>query len=292
MKSALVTGGAGFIGSHLVDLLMSEGWNITILDDLSTGTNMPCRACQFVKLDIRKFDGSTKFDAVFHLAAFVNAPISWEAPIACYRTNVEGTLHLLDILKGRCGRFVYAASSSCYGMEPASPDGSRVGDPLDPRSPYAASKAAAEMIVMNNPGINARSCRFFNVYGPRQRADSAYAAVVPKFIEAALEDKPLAIYGDGEQVRDFVYVEDVARALLDAATDDVPYIRNVGSGKATSVNDLGRSICNALGKEFVPEYKPARKGDPTFSLAADCQHRDSLRGIPDTVQWWLKRKGT
>jgi UDP-glucose 4-epimerase len=148
------------------------------------------------------------------------------------------------------------------------------------------------MIVMNNPGINARSCRFFNVYGPRQRADSAYAAVVPKFIEAALEDKPLAIYGDGEQVRDFVYVEDVARALLDAATDDVPYIRNVGSGKATSVNDLGRSICNALGKEFVPEYKPARKGDPTFSLAADCQHRDSLRGIPDTVQWWLKRKGT
>ena len=297
MKTALVTGGAGFIGSHLVDLLLAEGWGVTVLDDLSTGRieNVRTADVEFVQRDIRDPYWDGKPDAVFHLAAFVNAPESWKRAYDCYKTNVQGTHSLLAQFTNRCSRFVYAASSSCYGMEPAHADGSRVGDPLDPQSPYAASKAAAEMIVLNYPGIEARSCRFFNVYGPRQRADSAYAAVVPKFIEAALAGKSLTIYGDGEQVRDFVFVKDVARALLDAATDDGDRVRNVGTCGPTTINNLGRKICDAVGVEFKAEYLPERKGDPRTSAAIDgtanALWRHANRDLAETVAWWREQRG-
>jgi nucleoside-diphosphate-sugar epimerase len=273
-----VTGGAGFIGSHLVDRLVAEGHSVTVLDDLSTGSleNLATSRSRvrLVEGDVRDesavalaLEGS---EAVFHLAALAAVARSVESPAEVVDVNVTGTLRvLLQAVAARARRVVLASSSSVYGDSPTLPK--REDFALSPRSPYAASKASAEALLSGfqaSYGLEGVSLRYFNVYGPRQSARSAYAAVVPRFVAAALGNETPVVYGDGEQTRDFTYVGDVVEACLLAATaPDASGAVNVGGGKRVSVNALLRTVSRETGWSGRPRHEPARVGDVRDSLA-------------------------
>ncbi|MCH8096422.1 MAG: SDR family oxidoreductase [Proteobacteria bacterium] len=266
---ALVTGGAGFIGCHLVERLLDDGHEVTVIDDFSTGrpenlAHLRDRpGLRVIEGDICEPDALAKaFDGaewVFHLAALADIVPSIQAPVPYHRANVEGTLAVLEAARAAgVKRLVYAASSSCYGVPDVFPTPESA--PIRPMYPYALTKNIAEQYVMHwhqTYGLPAVSLRFFNVYGPRARTSGTYGAVFGVFLAQKLAGRPFTVVGDGTQTRDFTFVTDVVEAFILAARSDLAgEILNVGSGDSYSVNRL----VELLGGEVI--YVPKRPGEP------------------------------
>ncbi len=276
----LVTGGAGFIGSHLVDALLELGASVRVLDDLSTGLASNLEHCrdriEFVEADLR--DASAVAGAcaeqslVFHQAALGSVPRSMTDPATTIDVNVGGTANVFSAARDAgVERLVYASSSSVYGDSPHLPKVE--GEEGRPLSPYALSKRMNEELAETFADcfeMTLVGLRYFNAYGPRQRPDEPYAAVIPRFFAAALEGRHPVIYGDGEQSRDFTYVGDAVRANLLAATapDATGSVAvNVAGGRQTSVSDLAQRVLDTVGSTMEPTYQPERPGDVKHSLA-------------------------
>lgn len=286
MKS-LVTGGAGFIGSHLVERLIADGHNVLVLDNFSTGrpenlknlngnTNL-----RVIQIDIADFDGIRPYfqdiDWVFHIAGLADIIPSIQDPIAYHHSNVDGTLAVLEASRlGSAKRFVYAASASCYGIPDIYPTPETA--PIRPEYPYALTKNIGEQLVLHWGKIYKLpviSTRFFNVYGPRSRTSGAYGAVFGVFLAQKLAGRPLTIVGDGNQTRDFTFVTDVVDAVVTAAESDIAgEVLNIGSGKPTSVN----KIAELLGGKR--EYLPKRPGEPDMSCADISKIKRLLKWSP------------
>ncbi len=279
MRRALVTGGAGFIGSHLVEALLARGVQVVVLDDFSTGRAENLAAWRshpgltVVQGDIRDPGVLARLtagvDLVFHLAAFVSVPASIAHPLVCLDINAQGTAQVLEVARqAGVQRVVLASSAAVYGQHTTLP----LHEDLPPRaqSPYAASKIANEALAQayTQMGLPTVALRFFNVYGPRQRADSPYAAAIPRFVERLRSGRPPVIYGDGHQTRDFVFVRDVVDALLAAAqAPQAPgRVYNVCSGQGVRVLDLLAELYRFFPKAPEPQFAPPRPGDIRHSV--------------------------
>jgi dTDP-glucose 4,6-dehydratase len=277
----LVTGGAGFIGSHLVDRLMKEGYEVTILDDFSAGKveniqhYSDSRSFHLVKGDVRNLEDVKKavrdVDVVFHLAAIVNVPLSIENPSLVNHVNIQGTVNLLEAsLKKNIQQFIYISTSAVYGEARYLPINEE--HPIMPLSPYGISKFTAEHycdIFHKIHGLKTVCLRFFNVYGPRQ-SEGPYGGAITKFIGRLRQGKPPIIYGDGKQTRDFVYVEDVVEAEMLVLRSErcVGEVINVGTGKPTTVNELANVLMKLFQETSArPKYVPPRAGDIRQSCA-------------------------
>lgn len=293
-KRALVTGGAGFIGSHLADALIAVGAEVRVLDDLSSGRseNIPAAAA-FIRCSIadeRIADAFEGCDYVFHQAAMASVPLSVERPADFMRVNVTGTMNVLQAsAKAKVKRVVFAASSSAYGESEVLPKVETM--PPQPLSPYAASKVAGEALMRawaNCYGVDTASLRYFNIFGPRQTADSAYAAVIAAFAKAMLRGQRPFVFGDGEQSRDFTYVANAVHANLLAARCDKPLrgeVFNVACGQRVSLNELARVMREALGRDDLsPLHQPPRAGDVRHSLA-DLTHIRQTLGYEPIVDF-------
>lgn len=270
----LVTGGAGFIGSHLARALLDAGRRVRVLDDFSTGrrANLP-EGIEFVEGEAsvaaeRAVEG---VEVVYHLAAIPSVPRSVDRPLESYRSNVAATRAMLDAA-ARAGarRIVYASSSSVYGDTRILPK--REDLPPHPLSPYAVAKLAGELYARAaaaHTRLEAVSLRFFNVYGPRQDPDSPYAAVIPSFLRRLREGRPLPVHGDGAQTRDFTYVGDVVLGLIAAAgaAGVSGRVYNVAGGKAVTVRALGETLARLAGTRLEIESLPPRPGDIRDSWA-------------------------
>lgn len=288
MTKALITGGAGFIGSHLAERLVDEGHEVVALDNLASGRLENLSALshnpnfQFVEADIRDIDAIRpafeNVDWVFHLAGMADIVPSIEQPVEYFDVNAQGTLNVLECArKAGVSRFVYAASSSSYGIPDVYPTPET--SPIQPQYPYALTKYMGEEMVLHWARVYdlpAISLRLFNVYGPRSRTAGAYGAVFGVFLAQKLNGSPYTVVGDGTQTRDFTYVTDVAEAFYMAAKSDVSAeAMNVGSGNHYSVNQL----VELLGGEVV--YIPKRPGEP------DCTFGDVSK-IKRLLNWEAK----
>lgn len=269
---ALVTGGAGFIGSHLVDLLLENKFEVTVLDNFSTGRALNLdhvkKEIDLVECDISvQGDWIKKFqsvDYVFHLAALADIVPSIQNPEGYFQSNVTGTLNVLQASRHQnVKRFVYAASSSCYGIPDVYP--TPENSPIQPQYPYALTKRMGEELVIHWAQVYkfpALSLRFFNVYGPRSRTSGTYGAVFGVFLAQKLAGNPYTVVGDGNQTRDFTFVRDVAEAVFAAAkSDKVGEIYNVGSGATISVNRIVELLKGEV--TFIPK----RPGEPDSTFA-------------------------
>jgi UDP-glucose 4-epimerase len=274
----LITGGAGFIGSHLAENLQKQGYEIVIFDDLSTGNinnlkGLNNKAEFFFDsiLDRAKVAKAMKgVDYVFHLAARTSVPQSMTAPLDYIHTNVVGLLGVLEeAVTAGVKKLVFASSSAVYG-------GSRRRrqselDQAKPKSPYSVTKLDGEhycQIFSEITSLKTVSLRFFNVYGPRQDPNSSYSAAIPIFVRQALANQPLTIYGDGYQTRDFTYVEDVASACVFAATKHkMKGVYNVGAGNSVAIRHIANQVIEIAGSSSKIEYAPARIGDVKYSCA-------------------------
>lgn len=285
-----VTGGAGFIGSHLVDRLVADGCEVTVLDNLSTGRR---ENLDGVGEDVRLLEGDLRdpiavaeavegCEVVFHQAALAAVARSIDHPGEVTDVNVGGTLHVLEAARGAgVRRVVFASSSSIYGDTPTLPKTETM--PSSPRSPYAATKVAGEAYLLAfqaSFGLEGVALRYFNVYGPRQSARSQYAAVVPLFVEAMQAGLSPTIYGDGEQTRDFTYVADVVDAVVRAgsAPRAPGEAMNVGGGRRVSIRTLATIVGKSVGFEGEPIYEAPRPGDVKDSLA-------DIRRVQDVLGW-------
>jgi UDP-glucose 4-epimerase len=288
MRTNLVTGGAGFIGSHIATALVERGDRVRILDNLSTGhlsnlSHLEGRI-EFIKADLNDVAALEKalrdVDCVFHNAALASVPRSVEAPLDTNAACVTGTLTLLDqARRNGVRRLVYAASSSAYGDQPTS--SKRETDLPAPISPYGAAKLAAEYYCQAftaTYGFETVAIRYFNVFGPRQDPNSQYSAVIPLFITAMLADHQPTVYGDGGQSRDFTYVANVVHGNLLAAdaTGVAGRMFNVANGKSTSLLELIAVLNDLLSVKVRPKFAPARVGDVRESLADITQARKWL----------------
>lgn len=285
----LVTGGAGFIGSNLVRRLLADGDEVVVIDDLSTGfadnlAGLPLRFVQASILDeVALADAADGVDAVVHLGALGSVPRSVKDPLASHHANATGTLLVLEAAR-RQGAYVTAASSSSvYGSVPDLPRTEAL--PTRPMSPYAASKLATESYVLaygTSYGLPTLPFRFFNVYGPRQAAGHVYAAVIPVFIDAALNGRPLPLNGDGKQSRDFTFVDTVTWVLADAVhrqvTSDIPV--NLAIGANVSLLDLIAELESQLGRELPIEHRPERVGDVRASQSDPVLLRELFPDVP------------
>jgi len=306
--SYLVTGGAGFIGSHLVENLLAGGARVRVLDDFSTGRWENLQPFMD-RIEVLEGDitnpatcarGAEGINVVFHQAALPSVPRSIEDPARSHEVNATGTLNvLLAARDAGARRVVYASSSSAYGDTPTLPK--REDQTPSPRSPYAVAKLTGEHYCRSFPGVfdlEAVALRYFNVFGPRQDPGSAYAAVIPLFASAALEGRSPTINGDGEQTRDFTYIENVVLANLLAASSPAERVSgevfNVGCGGRISINDLWRAIREAIGTDVEPVHGPPRPGDVKDSLADLTHLRERTgfevrvgleEGIRKTVEW-------
>lgn len=280
MRKVIVTGGAGFIGSNLADKLISKGYRVTIIDNLSTGklSNLDeaiaSGKAEFVRGSItnlallrKTFSGA---DYVFHQAALPSVPRSIKDPKTSHNINITGTLNVLIAARDRAvKKVVYASSSSVYGDTPTLP---KVEDmPPNPLSPYAVTKLTGEYYcdVFNNIYDLKTVClRYFNVYGPRQDPNSPYAAVIPLFFNSVLAGESPIIFGDGEQSRDFTFVGDVTDANILAAESAATGIFNLGNSQRITINELVHRIISFVGNKAVkPAYREPRPGDIVHSLA-------------------------
>ena len=289
MRTALVTGAAGFIGSHLVDELLDRGYRVRGLDTLQSGarTNLDSawkrESFEFVEGDIRDEElvarAVTDVDAVFHLAADISVQGSIETPSRTTGINCGGTATMLEAARdGGVREFVLASSAAVYGSTHSLPV--HEDDSLDPESPYGLSKRYGEQLasqVDERSGMDCVSMRFFNVFGPRQDPGGEYAAVIPAFIDRLLDGQPPVIYGDGEQSRDFVYVEDVVEGLIAAADSRTDYpVLNLGCGRRITINELANRLIDIVGTAVEPEYGPAREGEVRHSEADISRARSEL----------------
>ncbi len=289
---SLVTGGAGFIGSHLVERLVRDGYRVRVLDDLSTGSldNLARVRSQieFIEGDIRSRDACRAacrdVAVVFHQGALPSVQRSLEDPYTTHEVNVTGTLCLLEAARqAKVRRFVFASSSSVYGDTPLLPKVESMHE--TPKSPYAASKLAAEKYCMAYAchGLPAISLRYFNVYGPRQNPNSPYAAVIPSFVDALRKGKPPVIYGDGRQTRDFTYVDDVVQANLLAAwsPDGAGDYFNIGGAMRYSILQLAGILMKLTGSEQKIVFQEPRAGDVRDSQAGIQKARRILGFRPE-----------
>lgn len=312
MQRFLVTGCAGFIGGHVVDRLIAMGHEVTGIDDLSTGSLDNVRQSLG---DFRFIEGSVGdkdlvnqtlmgMDRIIHLASVPSVPRSLEDPMESVQASIVGTVTLLDAArKAGVKRVVQAASSSAYGDTAVLPKEEGML-PL-PRSPYAVAKLAQEYYAAafcRCFGLDSVSLRYFNVFGPRQSPESLYAAVIPKFISVMSKGERPQIFGDGEQTRDFTYIDNVVEANIQAALSPNPMggeVVNIGAGHSASLNDLVRLLNTLLGTELQPEYRPNRPGDVAHSLAAIEKARRLFgyepkvhfaEGVAKTVEWFRRHK--
>jgi len=305
----LVTGGAGFIGSHIVDRLVADGHEVVVLDDLSAGRREYLAG---VRNRIRFIRGSVLspeacrramegVDYVLHHAAITSVPLSTNDPVTAHAVNTTGTVTvLLAAHRANVRRVVFAGSTSAYGDSAELPN--HEGLLPRPLSPYAASKLAAEEYARafyHTYGLETVTLRYFNIFGPRQDPASQYGAVMPRFIAAALARNPPVIFGDGAQTRDFTFVSNVVHANLLACR--APRARvageffNIGSGKALSVSGLWNCICAEAGVELAPTYAAPRAGDVRDSVASIERARTALgyepqvnfaEGLARTLAWY------
>jgi nucleoside-diphosphate-sugar epimerase len=307
MARVLVTGGAGFIGSHIGAALVAQGDRVRVLDDLSTGHR---RNLEAIGGDVEFVQGSVTdpalvarvcedCDYVFHEAALASVPRSIDDPVRTNAANIDGTLNVLVAARDTgVKRLVYAASSSAYGDSPTLPKIETM--PTLPKSPYAVSKLSGEQYVTvfaQVYGMQTLSIRYFNVFGPRQDPDSPYAAVIPLFIDALLDGRAPTIHGDGEQSRDFTYIDNVVAANLAAlsAPKLSGEVVNVALGERTTLNQLYRGIAELLGTDIEPVYGPPRVGDVRDSQASIELAQKLLgyatkvsvqEGLRRTVEWY------
>jgi UDP-glucose 4-epimerase len=311
MSNFLVTGGAGFIGSNIVEELVKLGHAVRVLDNFSTGKRENIapflKQIDLIEGDIRDEEicrlAVKDIDYVLHQAAMPSVPRSIEEPVITSEVNIMGTVKLLTAAaKAGVRRFVYAASSSAYGDQPVPVKNERLM-PM-PLSHYAAAKLAGEYFChayCQSMSLETVGLRYFNVFGPRQDPKSLYSAVIPLFITAIIEGRQPTIYGDGTQTRDFTYVANNVQANILAATTRNPVagkIISIACGKSYSVLDLLQSANQALGKNIHPIFANARKGDVKHSLADISLARqllnyevnvDFTEGIRRTVEWYLKK---
>jgi UDP-glucose 4-epimerase len=261
MAKCLVTGGCGFIGSSVVDLLISKGHEVTVIDNLSTGKieNLNPKAV-FIESDIRHNQAVPIVDYVFHLASLARIQPSIDNPVESHDVNINGTLNILEYCRSNNAKLIFSSSSSIY-------EGSDLPtaeiDAVEPKNPYALQKWLCEQYITlygKLYGMDYTILRYFNVYGERQILEGAYAAVVGIFLDQASKGKPLTVTGDGEQSRDFSYVKDVAKANL-LAMDWKPTAYNIGTGKNYSMNQLAKMISDDI------TYLPKRQGEVEQTLA-------------------------
>lgn len=301
----LITGGAGFIGSNLAELALASGHDVTVLDDFSTGYE-----ANLDDLDVRLVRGSllepqqlaeamTGVDSVVHLAALGSVPRSIADPVATHEANATGTLRVLEAARAaEIYHLIAASSSSVYGLNPALPKSER--DWVRPMSPYAVTKLATEqypLAYQQSYGMSTLSFRFFNVFGPGQRAGHAYAAVIPTFVDALLRDEPLWINGDGANSRDFTYVGTVCRVLLDGCERKLshPEPVNLAFGTNTSLLELVSQIECVAGLQADVRHRDPRPGDVPHSQANNASLRVLFpdiepvalgQGLQDTLEWF------
>ncbi|MGH7169532.1 MAG: SDR family oxidoreductase, partial [Gemmataceae bacterium] len=294
MSICLVTGGAGFIGSHLVESLVQRGHTVRVLDNFSTGAVANLDGVRdrvhVLNSDITDLTSVQTamegVEVVFHQAALASVPRSIANPLATHQACVTGTLHVLMAARDAgARRVVYAASSSAYGGSRKLPKCE--DDPTLPLSPYAVAKLAGEQycaVFAGVYGLETVRLRYFNVFGPRQSPDSPYAAVIPKFIEAMTSGHGPLIHGDGTQSRDFTFVADVVKAnLLAAEALGVSgKVYNIACGRRTSLLELVAHLNTLLGTDIKPEHTEARAGDVKHSLASIDEARDDLNYEPTT----------
>ncbi len=291
----LVTGGAGFIGSHLVDALVAEEAEVRVLDNLATGSSdnlgASADAIELVEGDLRRAEDCRRACSgvryVFHLAALGSVPRSLEQPATSLEVNAQGTANLFAAARAAgVERLVYASSSSVYGDSPSLPR--REGEEGRPLSPYALSKQIGEQVAATFHrcyGLASLGLRYFNVYGPRQHPDGPYAAVIPRFFKARLAGSAPTVYGDGEQSRDFTYVADAVTATLLAAgaAEADGLACNVASGRRTTINELDRLVADITGHDAPPDHAPQRPGDVRHSHA-DLSLATRLLGYAPAVE--------
>ncbi len=313
IRSCVVTGGAGFIGSHLVKALVGKGTHVKIIDDLSSGSLENLDGVEgrleFVEKKIGDLDYLRTFfvgaDVVFHQAALTSVPESVENPSRCNEINVTGTLNILEAaVQSGVKRVVIASSSAVYGKLPEQPKSE--GQTVAPVSPYAIAKYTGEMYARFYAAmkdLHTTCLRYFNVYGPYQNPNSQYAAVIPAFISRLLKGKSPTIFGDGKQSRDFVHVDDVVVANILAATGnhEAGQVFNVATGESVTLNELVRTLNRIMGSNLPTEHEPEREGDIKHSSADIQRIRKVLGfqpsvslhdGLRSAVNWYRYRRDT
>jgi len=292
LAKVLVTGGAGFIGSRLVERLLNLGYDVTVVDNLSTGKKQNLREAlrniDFIQGDIRDKEVLKKatrgVDYVVHLAALISVSESVRLPNLYFDVNVNGTLALLnESSKAGVEKFVFASSCAVYGNPVRIPIGE--DHPLRPLSPYAESKLAAERhcrMYSQRKALKTFILRLFNVYGPRQD-HSQYSGVITQFVRRVSQNQPPIIYGSGEQTRDFIYVDDVVEYVVRTLGSEAEETYNIGSGKQTTINELAGLVTKIMGKpDLIPLHLPPREGDIVHSLADISKAKAILGYTPQT----------
>ncbi len=311
METALVTGGAGFIGSRLAERLVKDGYSVKIIDDFSTGKEENLekikKDVEILKFDIQDrqkvWDSLKGVDYVFHEAAMTSVEESIKNPAKCWKINITGFIHVLNgAVKNNVKRVILASSAAVYGGSLQLPK--REDMDMQPISPYGNSKVMDEINArqfQKEKGLDCISLRYFNVYGPRQDPNSPYSGVISSFIGRMMNDMQPIIYGDGKQTRDFIYVDDVVEAnILAMKSKKAPGLSfNVASGKQTSILGLVDAINTVLRKKLVPHFRDPRKGDIKHSYADMKKTKELLNfqttigmkeGLEKTIEWFKRPK--
>jgi UDP-glucose 4-epimerase len=300
----LVTGGAGFIGSHIVQDLLEQNHEVVVLDNFFTGKHENLS----INDNLRRVHGSItdikvlkevceSVDGVFHEAAIISIPYSIKEPVITSNVNIHGTHNVLVAARDQgVKKVIFASSCAVYGNQ-ISDSHDETLSPI-PKTPYALSKYNGEKFLQSFShlyGIKTVSLRYFNVYGPRQDPSSEYSAVIPKFITSILKHRPPTIYGDGMQTRDFVYVKDISGANLLAMKKASSGVYNIGSGVGTTINDLLGIISGITEIPIRPNFKPARRGDIFHSVANISYAKNTFgyipeysltKGLKETIEWF------